>query len=111
MVKLALRPYHASMRFADRYHAAVEQLVGEKLPRGELRHFLGPDDVSLAMKALGEAGLTFSHPILGLSPGAVGETKRWPVERFGEIARRALKEGCRSSCKAVPKRLRSRGRS
>ena len=39
-VKLAIRPYRASMLFADRYHAAVEELVGRKLrqavKKGEL---------------------------------------------------------------------------
>src|SRR5438270_379676 len=43
-VKLALRPYRASMRFSDRYHAAVEELVGRPLPHGTLRYFLGPQD-------------------------------------------------------------------
>lgn len=92
-VKLALRPYRASMHFADRYHAAVEELVGRQLPRGRLRYFLGPMDCALADEALVRAGADLSRPILGLSPGANWETKRWPAERFGELAALALRQG------------------
>jgi heptosyltransferase-2 len=92
-VKLGLRPYHASMLFADRYHAAVEQVVGRDLPRGKLRYFLGPEDVAEADRAMRAAGLDPARPLLGLSPGANWETKRWPVERFAGLARRALAQG------------------
>jgi heptosyltransferase-2 len=92
-VKLALRPYRASMLFADRYHKAVEELVGRELPRGRLQYFLGPDDVAEADRALRAAGLQPGQPLLGLSPGAQWETKRWPAERFAGLARRALASG------------------
>lgn len=93
-VKLALKPYHSSMLFSDRYHAAVEELVGSRLPRGELRYFLGPDDLANADAALLAAGVSPSAaPILGMSPGANWQTKRWPVERFAALAARALKAG------------------
>ena len=92
-VKLALRPYHASMLFADRYHAAVEELVGRTLPKGKLQYFLGPGDRAAADRALQAAGLDPARPLLGLSPGANWATKRWPVDRFAGLARRALGRG------------------
>ena len=92
-VKLALRPYKSSMLFADRYHAAVEELVGRELPRGRLQYFLGPDDVAEADRAMRAAGIDPSRPLLGMSPGANWETKRWPAERFAGLARRALSSG------------------
>jgi lipopolysaccharide heptosyltransferase II len=92
-VKLGLRPYHAPMHFAERYHLAVEKLVGRTLPRGKLRHFLGPDDLRLADAILAGAGLDARRPLLGLSPGSNWATKRWPVERFAELARRAIARG------------------
>jgi lipopolysaccharide heptosyltransferase II len=92
-VKLALRPYHASMLFADRYHAAVEELVGRPLPKGKLQYFLGPEDLAVADGVLRKAGLDPSQPVLGLSPGANWATKRWPAERFAGLARRALERG------------------
>ena len=92
-VKLALRPYRASMLFAHRYHAAVEELVGRELPKGKLQYFLGPEDVRVADAVLRSAGIDPLRPILGLSPGANWATKRWPVERFAALARRALGRG------------------
>ena len=92
-VKLALKPYRASMLFSDRYHAAVEQLVGAPLPRGELRYFLGPGDLSRADSALAAAGVDLKRPILGMSPGANWKTKRWPEDRFAALAARALQAG------------------
>jgi len=81
------------MPFADRYHAAVEELVGRPLPRGRLQYFLGPDDVAEADRVMRASGLDPSRPLLGLSPGANWETKRWPAERFAGLARRALLRG------------------
>jgi len=92
-VKLALRPYRASMLFAHRYHAAVEQVVGHELPKGKLQYFLGPHDLEVADAALRSAGIDPARPLLGLSPGANWATKRWPVERFAGLARRALGRG------------------
>jgi heptosyltransferase-2 len=92
-VKVALRPCRSAARLADRYHAAVERLVGRPLARGELRYFLGPGDVAAAHAALSAAGIDPARPIVGISPGAAWATKRWPAERFGELARRALAAG------------------
>jgi ADP-heptose:LPS heptosyltransferase len=88
-----LRRYRPDILFSDRHHAAVEQLVGRSLPRGQLRHFLGPEDVKRSDAILASAGVDPAKPILGMSPGANWETKRWPVERFGELATRAIDEG------------------
>jgi ADP-heptose:LPS heptosyltransferase len=92
-VKLALRPYHASMPFADRYHRAVEQLVGRTLEKGRLTYFLGPEDRAEGDRFLREAGVDPGRPLLGLSPGANWATKRWPSDRFGALAARALAAG------------------
>ena len=92
-VKLALRPYRASMRLSDRYHAAVEELVGRELARGKLRYFLGPSDRDAADSVLREHGINPEQPLLGISPGANWETKRWPADRFAALARRALGAG------------------
>ena len=92
-VKLALRPYRASMLFADRYHAAVEELAGCALPKGKLQYFLGPQDLAVADGTLRAVGIDPGRPLLGLSPGANWATKRWPAERFAGLARRALDRG------------------
>jgi ADP-heptose:LPS heptosyltransferase len=83
------KTYNAVMKISDRYHQAVEDLVGRPVTRGELRHFLAPGDPAAAETALVKAGVDLSKPLLGMSPGANWATKRWPAERFGEIANRA----------------------
>jgi heptosyltransferase-2 len=92
-VKLALRPYHATTRFADRYHAAIEKAVGRDLPRGRLRYIPSSADRAEADRVLQEGGVVLDRPLLGISPGARWATKRWPVERFGVIAARARAAG------------------
>jgi heptosyltransferase-2 len=81
------------MLFADRYHAAVEELVGHALPKGKLQYFLGPEDLAVADGTLRSVGIDPGRPLLGLSPGANWATKRWPAERFAGLARRALDRG------------------
>ena len=92
-VKLGLRPWRAGMLFADRYHAAVEELVGRRLPRGRLRAFVAPADVERASDILRRAGIDPARPLVGLSPGANWATKRWPVEYYAELAGMALRAG------------------
>jgi heptosyltransferase-2 len=92
-VKLRLRPARVGVRFADRYHAAAEALVGRPLPRGRLRAFVNPADLERARGLLRGAGLSPDRPLLGLSPGAAWATKRWPLEHYAELARLALAAG------------------
>lgn len=92
-VKLGWRPYRAAMPFTDRYHHAVEELVGRELPRGKLSYFPGPRDLAEGQRILREAGIDPARPLIGISPGANWATKRWPAERFGELAARALAAG------------------
>ena len=87
------RPPPARTFLADRYHAAVEQLVGRPLPRGRLSLFLSPGAVERADRKLRAQGVDPDRPMLGMSPGTAWETKRWPVERFGALARRAMAAG------------------
>ena len=86
-VRLRLRPWRSDRLQADRYHQAVERLVGRTLPRGRLRVVPDPDAVERARRLLPPG------PVLGISPGAAWATKRWPAERFAEVARRALAAG------------------
>lgn len=92
-VRLGGARYHAHMHIAARYHHAVETLVGRSLPRGELRHFVTPEQRQRAQALLGELGVDMHRPIIGMAPGAMWETKRWPAESFGALAQWALAQG------------------
>ncbi|HVO29562.1 MAG TPA: glycosyltransferase family 9 protein [bacterium] len=93
LVRLRVRPYRAAMTIADRYHAAVERLVGRALPKGSFRLWVSEADRAAAGQALTAAGVDATRPILGMSPGANWFTKRWPADRYADIARRAAERG------------------
>jgi heptosyltransferase-2 len=82
-VKVGLRKAWAKTSLETRYHQAVEQLVGRALPQERLQW--GPEgDVSALLSGL-------KAPILGLSPGAAWESKRWG--KFPELAALARTKG------------------
>ena len=87
-VRLRLRPYRAAMTISERYHRAVEALAGRALPKGEMRLWHSEEDGREAARILAAEGIDTSRPLVGMSPGATAETKRWPADRFAEIARR-----------------------
>ncbi len=94
VVRLRLRPYRVTKTIAARYHEALEELLGESLEAGHL--FFQPEEEALqkARARLEEGGIDFSAgPVVGFSPGAMWETKRWPAEYFIELAQKAMAEG------------------
>ena len=70
-----------------RYWRVAEELgVGDQ-PR-QLQLSISSQDRAVAHKLLD--GLP--RPIIAIHPGARWETKRWPVEKFAEVARTAIEE-------------------
>jgi ADP-heptose:LPS heptosyltransferase len=92
-VRLGGARYHARCHIAARYHAAVEELVGQMLPRQALRYVVDAPSRDRAMELLRDAGVRVDIPIIGMAPGAMWETKRWPPERFGALAAWAFANG------------------
>ncbi len=93
-VGLGLKTWRAERLHADRYHLAVEALVGMTLPRGRFRAFADPDAIAQCRALLAEAGHDPGRPLVGMAPGARWATKRWPAERFAAVAREAIGAGC-----------------
>jgi heptosyltransferase-2 len=83
-VRLGLRPYRAAMHIAERYHR-----------RGRLQSWVSEDAARAAGELLAAHGIEPGETLIGISPGARWETKRWPVERFADVAARAIREGYR----------------
>ncbi|MEL6545221.1 MAG: glycosyltransferase family 9 protein [Myxococcota bacterium] len=94
-VRLGLRPYRARMMIAERYHRAVERFLDEDVEAGELRYVVGADDQSQADDILTANNIERGETLVGFSPGAMWETKRWPLERFAELAKRVVRSGWR----------------
>ncbi|MBI5497810.1 MAG: glycosyltransferase family 9 protein [Deltaproteobacteria bacterium] len=102
LVKLRARPYRAAMHISARYHLAVERLVGRALPRGQLSLHVADDARARAAALLADAGVREGEIIVGMSPGANWETKRWPAERYAGLARRAGALGWRAIVTGTP---------
>ncbi|MEE8408315.1 MAG: glycosyltransferase family 9 protein [Myxococcota bacterium] len=92
-VRMGLSTYRADMRISARYHAAVEALVGDTLAPGQLRYFVGEPTRVRVRELLAKSGIDLDRPVVGMAPGAMWETKRWPPERFGALAARCIERG------------------
>lgn len=92
-VRLGWSTFRAQGRFADRFHAAVEELVGRRLPRGRLRQVVPEAAQEAADGALRAVGLSPGEPWVCLTPGANWATKRWPIDRFAALAERIVQAG------------------
>src|SRR6266403_2591478 len=77
-VKLALRPYRASMLFAHRYHAAVERMVGRALDRG----------IQVAVQGSAEEA-DLGRTIARLAPGAVDLSAKLDLRGLGGFIARS----------------------
>ena len=92
-VRLGLRPYQAQKHIAQRYHEAVEQLVGNSLPKGKLTYHLKPGIIEQVCNRIQK--YTENKPCIGVSPGATWATKQWPLNNFISLVERLTQLGYR----------------
>jgi lipopolysaccharide heptosyltransferase II len=92
-VRLRLTTYSARLHIAARYHAAVEQLVGHQLPPGDMKLWVDGAEAVAARDTLVTAGVDLERPVVGMAPGSMWETKRWPTDRWGQLASRCIEAG------------------
>lgn len=93
LARLTLRRVHNPVSVASRYHAAVESLVGGPTPAGRLGLRVGAPALAAVDALLARHGVAPGGRRVVLVPGASWATKRWPVERFVELARHCVAEG------------------
>ncbi|MGE5840759.1 MAG: lipopolysaccharide heptosyltransferase II [Deltaproteobacteria bacterium] len=75
------------------YYLTILRALGWDAPTRDPVLRTSPESVSRARSILSSKGIGDQDLLLGLSPGAAyGPAKRWPVERFAAIARRAIRE-------------------
>jgi heptosyltransferase II len=77
----------ATEPLAAKSHRAVELLTGQQLQRHVFDFFPSDTAVASARTKMHAAGIDFARPILGMSLGAGWATKRWPAEKFGQLAK------------------------
>ncbi len=98
---------HAPRTALTRYLDAAE-----KLGLGRLSPVLEPHGrvelIDEARARLADAGRDPSRPLVCLNPAGGWETKQWPIDRYVELGRRLLGEGCQIvalSASPVPERF------
>jgi lipopolysaccharide heptosyltransferase I len=69
------------------HYLSMLRTIGIESPAVRFDLLERPPDTQVADKLLGESGLA-GQPFAILNPGAGWPSKMWPVERFGELARR-----------------------
>jgi lipopolysaccharide heptosyltransferase II len=92
-VRAGWRTYDPDSTIIERYHRAVEDLVGSPLPRENLSFEVTDTGLSEAQALLDTLGRDSERPLLGLSPGANWATKQWPTQSYAELAERAVASG------------------
>jgi heptosyltransferase II len=89
-----MRPFDPAVldQTVKRFNALAPDTAGEPAP-GVLRPALTVDQ-SNQQRLIERIGLDTRRPVVALMPGAeYGEAKRWPVERFAELAGRLSESG------------------
>lgn len=85
--------YRAERTICRRYAGAVDALVGRRLVAEPLRYYVAAADQAAADALLDRFGVGRSTPLVGMAPGAMWATKRWPAARFAALARWLLASG------------------
>ena len=92
-VRLGGARVRSTMHMAHRYHAAAEAVWGAPLPRAPL-HFVRHAGADAQAKAnLAALGIVADQRLIGISPGAMWATKRWPAARFASLCCRLRHRG------------------
>ena len=92
-VRLGWTRHEPKGKIVEDHHLIIDAIIGQKVPRESLCFEVSDAQRTAAKERLSKAGFDFEQKTLGISPGANWVTKRWPAERFAEIAKRAQAMG------------------
>ncbi|MEK6708941.1 MAG: lipopolysaccharide heptosyltransferase II [Nitrospinota bacterium] len=75
------------------YYLGILEGAGLRPSLREVSLPVGEEEAGAARRLLAEAGLEGARPLVGVHPGAFfGESKTWPPEGFGAVARQLARE-------------------
>lgn len=92
-VRLGWAKHEPKNHIVEEHHLIMDQVTGTKVHREKIQFSVSADQSQAAQARLTQAGFDFNKTTLGISPGANWYTKRWPIENFIDIARRAHASG------------------
>lgn len=92
-VRMRLIRHRASMPMYLRYHRAAEKLLGQAITPQPMALFVDDKQQTAMVQLLVAKGIHLEKPLVGMSPGAMWATKRWPTEHFAKLAASLLDAG------------------
>ncbi|MBT6176238.1 MAG: glycosyltransferase family 9 protein [Deltaproteobacteria bacterium] len=92
-VRLGWAKHNPKSQIIEEHHKIMDSAVGRPVKREKIQFHVSEAQSEVARKQLNSLGFDVSKPILGISPGANWFTKRWPIENFVEISKRAHAAG------------------
>ncbi len=92
-VRLGWARHQPKNKIVEDHHQLIDSVVGHTVTREKIHFQVSAEQNTAAQLRLKQVGFNFEQKTLGISPGANWFTKRWPTEKFAEIAKRAQNEG------------------
>jgi lipopolysaccharide heptosyltransferase II len=86
-------PQDNKLRTAIGFHWKSFSALGLELGDNRTEVFLSDAERAWAKEYLSSKGVFLNQPIVGFHPGATWPNKRWPAQKFGEVAKHLLREG------------------
>ncbi|MEZ5358429.1 MAG: lipopolysaccharide heptosyltransferase II [Candidatus Zixiibacteriota bacterium] len=87
-VKSPAEPMHRMQS----YLYLLEKVTGKKPKAHNPQVSLSHEDIQGGEEALGEVGLSYDDAYVAVAPRAIGESRRWGSEKYGNLARRIVSE-------------------
>ncbi len=86
-------PQDNLLRTAIDFHWKSFEALGLEIGDNRTEVFVSDAEREWAKEYLSSKGVSFNQPIIGLHPGATWPNKRWPAQKFGEVAKQLIREG------------------
>lgn len=86
--------YENDLHEVDRNLNLLESIVSSPI-KGYPRLYPSAEDDRHAENILAENGINSDKPLVAMAPGSIWKTKRWPIERYEELAGKFITDGTR----------------
>ncbi|MCK5127441.1 MAG: lipopolysaccharide heptosyltransferase II [candidate division Zixibacteria bacterium] len=75
-----------AMHRVEKYIYLLEKISGKKIKSHNPTVYLSHDDISAGAEDLKQAGLNYEDKYIAIAPRAIGESRRWGSNKYGQLA-------------------------
>jgi len=86
-------PQDDQLRSAIDFHWKSFAAIGLASGDNRTEVFVSDAERAWAQEYLSSKGVRLNQPVIGFHPGATWPNKRWPAQKFGQVAQHLLREG------------------